>query len=662
VTSRVPRLVLTIAVLLVAFTAQGSPAQAGFAPSNDEIAIAELGDQNRIATDAEGNSIVVWSDERAGSPLEIRARHVSAGGALGPVLNLNPGQRSYQPGVATMPSGRTFAAWRVEDVSKFGPTGVKGRWIEADGSLGPLITLLEGGAKADSVEIHVVIDSSGVATVSWRNQADGSKIAMRRVGPDNALSALVPQIGSGDGHEIAALPNGDTLAVWRGVGIDRNVLSTGLVVGTPEQISSTNLVADPELGFDSAGNGLAAWRAEIEEPFSVQGIRLGPTGAPVGEELLIDPKLPGGVGIEANVAADSVGNFLVTWNRQDPEGDTIVYARPVDSSGAFGGPAQPVSPDTGDGIFQQAALFSGGTAAIAWKSLTLKDSTALGRVVDPLGAPLGGVLELFGEDANEIQVAVAPAAGFAAFMISGFAGGPAPDLGVRRFLTPPACGDSTATVVQGRPTEAPLACSGLAIEGAQVVTPPRHGRTGEFDASGPTLRYTPTPGFEGTDGFTYSATNDGGSSNQATVEIKVGKDTVRPRITRFRFVQAVRKPRAKASAKVARKRIYKFILRFSEPATGRVTVEKPSRGIRKGRRCVKPRKGVSGKPCRRFRSIGAVSKKGARRSVTIVVRGKLGKRLRKGGRFRAIAIATDPARNRSKPKTLKFRTTKKRSR
>jgi hypothetical protein len=642
VTTRAPRLVLTIALLLVAFTAQGSPAQAGFVPSNDEIAATALGDQNRIATDAAGNSIVVWSDERAGSPLEVRARHVSPGGALGPVLNLNPGQRSYQPGVATTPSGRTFAAWRVEDVSKFGPTGVKGRWIEADGALGPLVTLLEGGAKADSAEVNAVIDSSGVATVSWRNQADGSKFAMRRVGPDSTLSALVPQIGSGDGHEIAALPNGDTLAVWRGGGIERNVLSTGLVVGTPEQISTGKLVADPELDFDSAGNGLVAWRGGLEQPFSVQGIRLGPTGAPVGEELLIDPKLPGGVGIETNVAADSVGNFLVTWTRADPEGDAIVYARPVDSGGAFGGPAQPVSPDTGFGVFQQAALFDDGTAAISWRTAGLEESTALGRVADPLGAPLGGVLELFGVDANEVRVASAPAAGFAAFMLSGFGGGPVPDLVVRRFLTPPVCADSTARVVQGRPIDVQLDCSGLAIEGGQVVTPPRHGKVGAFRASGPTLGYVPTPGFKGIDSFAYTASNDGGSSNRATVEIRVGKDTIRPRIRAFRFVEGARRG-AKASAKqrAPRKRVYRFILRFSEPARARIAVARRARG-------------------KRSRSVGIARTRRARKAAAIVVRGRLAKRLAKGGRFRATAIATDPARNRSKAKTIRFRVRKRR--
>jgi hypothetical protein len=325
------------------------------------------------------------------------------------------------------------------------------------------------------------------------------------------------------------------------------------------------------------------------------------------------------------------------------------------------GPVQPVSDENLNSVSPAAAIDDFGTGAVAWNEpMGMAGSIPRGRTIDSLGAPAGGIQELFSK-ASVSRSSSAPTAGVAAFLMeTPFSGGNRTVL-VRRHLVPPRCANSTATVVQGRRIEAALACTGPAIEGAQVIEPPKHGRTGAFKA-GPTLEYTPTPGFAGKDSFTYTASNDGGSSNQATVEIKVGKDTVRPRIRSFRFVQTVQKPRAKASAKKARKRIYKFLLRFSERATARVAVEKPGRGIRRGKRCAKPRKGVRGKRCTRYRRIGAVSKKGARRSVTIVVRGKLVKRLRRGDRFRATAVATDPARNRSKPKTLKFRTTKRRTR
>jgi hypothetical protein len=228
-------------------------------------------------------------------------------------------------------------------------------------------------------------------------------------------------------------------------------------------------------------------------------------------------------------------------------------------------------------------------------------------------------------------------------------------------MLPPTCSDSAATVVQGQPTEASLACTGLAIEGAQVLEQPQHGAIGSFDPAARTLTYTPTPGFEGTDSFSYAALNDGGGSNPARVSVAVGRDTIAPRITSLRFVQMTKRKKKKAGARTAAKkpkpkqRTYEFRLKFSEAATSRVKVERASGGIRRGKNCVKATKETRGKSCTRWRSIGNVSGPAAGTEATLRMRGKLAKTLRKGGRFRAKAFATDVAGNGSKPRTLGFR-------
>jgi hypothetical protein len=218
---------------------------------------------------------------------------------------------------------------------------------------------------------------------------------------------------------------------------------------------------------------------------------------------------------------------------------------------------------------------------------------------------------------------------------------------VRRLLVPPSCANSTANVVQGKPIDAPLSCSGPGIEGANVVEPPKHGGVGAFKP-GPTLEYSPKPGFEGTDSFAYTALNDGGASNVARVEISVHKDTVKPTIERFRFVtgQAARGRAARVSGGMskAQKRSYRFVLRISEPARALVTLRRRVRGSR------------------RYAKFGKVRSKTARQSLTIRVPGKLAKRLARGGRFRATAVATDPAGNKSKPKTIALRIQTKNSR
>ena len=60
--------------------------------------------------------------------------------------------------------------------------------------------------------------------------------------------------------------------------------------------------------------------------------------------------------------------------------------------------------------------------------------------------------------------------------------------------------------------------SGTPTDGVAVATGPSHGTV---SVSGLTFVYTPTPGFSGTDSFTYVATNAGGDSTPATVTVTV---------------------------------------------------------------------------------------------------------------------------------------------
>jgi hypothetical protein len=85
-----------------------------------------------------------------------------------------------------------------------------------------------------------------------------------------------------------------------------------------------------------------------------------------------------------------------------------------------------------------------------------------------------------------------------------------------------------------------------------------------------------------------------------------------------------------------------------------VNVARPTRGIRRGGRCLKATGDATGRRCTRYLKVGTVRARKPGRRLTIHLPSKLAKRLA-GGRFRAAAVATDPAGNRSKPRTLTFR-------
>ena len=625
---------LGTALALVFVVAGAGTAQAGFAPGNDPIVAAEQMAATGFDTDAQGNSLVAWSQKQTlASPYEVKARRLSAGGTAGPVFDLAPGEIGYRPELAMTPSGRAFVAWRV--LKGFDPSPLVGRWVEPDGSLGPLLTIVAAEAGAvGAVDPHVAVDPAGVATVSWVNEF-GNTLGLRRVQPDGTLGAIVPDISGGGGvtnPEIAALPNGSTVAIWRSAGIEKNVVTAALAFGAPETISLVGTAADPEIAVDSIGNGLVTWRQSSGEINSARGRLLDPTGAALGAELLIDPPQAGFVGSQVRPAADSAGDFLVTWNRQDAEGDAIVYARGVNSAGAFAGPPQPLSEDGINGSANHSALFDAGLGAALWNA---SDSSTvfhtLGRGVDRLGAPISGIGEIFGAGLGVDAVASEPAAGVAAFLIEHGISGSANEAVIRRYLLPPSCADSSATVVQGRPIAVPAVCSGPAVEAVQVLEQPTHGALGAFDPLTGSFAYAPAPGYAGPDSFAYAASNDGGVSGTARVGIAVGKDTVRPRI---KSLKLLRKKGRGGKPK------FRFKLLLSEPARGPVRIERLVRDDR-------------GK--QRFRKVGRVLAKKLKLRHTLPVKGKAQAKLRAGGRFRATAVVVDSAFNESKPRRLRFR-------
>ena len=648
------------ALALVATSLLIAPvAQAGFAPT-EQIVAAPNFFVSGVGIDDKGNTLVAWEEENPAT--EVKARRLSVTGALGPVLDLDPGVPNRNPVVAMTGSGRAFIAWRAPFEGNPFAAGVRGRWVGPDGSMGPVLDLIVGkeGVVA-AAGLAATVDAAGIVTVIWKNEIGmgGGELMLRRVQPDGTLGTLVPDVTGGTPTEakVAALPNGSTLLTWRDNFIEKAIVTADLEISAPQQVSSDNLSAESELAVDSQGNALVTWRQGNETTFSIRGRLLDPVGNLLGEELIFDPNLPG-IPDNRPVVSDSLDDFLVSWVRPDADGDNVVFARPFNRLSGLIGPTQTVSnPDQGANS-SLLAINDFGSGAVVWnETLGMTGSIPYGREIDPLGVPTGGIEELFSPRAALTNSISSPAAGVAVFLLG------TPKIGsnrtaiARRFLIAPTCANSSAEVIQGKPIEASLACSGPGIEGAKVVEPPKQGSVGAFKP-GPSLEYVPKPGFEGTDSFTYTALNDGGASNVARVEVKVRKDTVKPTIDRFRFVRGMaKKPGARLSAKKGKrpKQSYSFVLRISEPSLAAVTVERSAPGIRQGKRCGKAKPGAEGKRCTRFVKLGAMSPKTAGEDLAIRVPTKLAKRLARGGKFRATALATDLAGNESKPKTIGLR-------
>jgi hypothetical protein len=612
----VPRLATAIGLaLLLLLSLQVAAAEAAFAPENDTIPTSEFASVSGLASDSQGDSLVTWTEFVGPTEVTPRARWVSATGQLGPVIDLSPGGTGYEPVVAMAPSGRAFVGWR--DTQGSGPNDAFGRWVEPDSSLGPLLTLVLGEPKKMSaVELHVVVDRAGVATAAWRNGEPGTfqEVDMRRIQPDSTMSATVSQVGKDVVElEIAALPNGSTVAVWRAVGIYLAVLTGNLEIIPETQISSDNRGAGPGIAVDDLGNGLVAWRGEPgESQFTVLGRRLDASGAPLGGELPIEPTPREGVSISPDVAADSADDFVVTWSERLDSNTFAVAVRTLNSAGAFTGDVQPLTPNGSAAAEAKTALLDSGTGAVVWENFVGMSSTAFGRTIGAAGLPTSDTFEIAPRGGFIVSSAV-PSAGFAAFALSQKEG-----LVVRRFLEPPVCRGSGVTLRTAQPTPIPLDCSGLGIDAGQAVRPPRHGQLGPIDVGARSVRYTP---LGGNDSFSYLLVNDGGAAQPVEVTIQ---DRAKPRIKRLRLQR--------------KKDSFRFLVKVSEPARTRIVVERLAGGG-KGKRVV----------------VGRLRGKKAKRRATIPVKGRLAAALAAGGRFRAKAVAVDLARNRSRPRRLKIK-------
>ncbi len=352
--------------------------------------------------------------------------------------------------------------------------------------------------------------------------------------------------------------------------------ATGAASGTRQSVESgVAQAAFPRMATNAANRSLALWGRNQ----TVAASRfIGANGLPEGAAL----SAPAEIQFAADVALLDDDTGILLWN-QGPLGNVSqLWARVIGPDGAPAGP-QLMAPSTAS--FGTLAISPKGTGLMAWQQ----------------GAP--GAAPRF--------------------------------VAARQYLPPPACPEASATVVQGRPTTVALTCSGPQLTAPQVLTAPANGAVGAVNPATSSVVYTPRPGFQGVDSFTFWGTNKGGVGPVRTARITVGKDTVAPVVRRF----ALNRPRVRLATAFRPRTRPKpaFALRFSEPSTARITIQR--------------RVGT------RFRTLGRLSLATARENGSVRLTRRVGKRRLVPGAYRATIVATDLAFNRSAPKRVRFRVT-----
>jgi hypothetical protein len=242
----------------------------------------------RAATLASGRSVVVWSDSRLLSHLEldlrIVARFLDASGNLaGDEIELARADRAgrtprspWTVAVAAEPGGGFVAAWGLSD-------GIRARRFDAQGSpAGPETVITEDGL----FQSLAALPGGGFA-VTWFHQTETSpfgEVFLRLFRPDGLPATA---------ETLVAAP-----------------------LGLP--------AFDPQISADDAGRLVVAWSEahfSVISPAStwwVRSRRFGPDGQPLAPAVTVaETRIYGRGFLVGSVAARPEGSFLVSWLESD---------------------------------------------------------------------------------------------------------------------------------------------------------------------------------------------------------------------------------------------------------------------------------------------------------------------------------------------------------
>ncbi len=631
------RVRLWIPVACAALLLAPAAAHAGF--SSEPLRISDDSGDSLLpvtAADAEGSTLVVWREAVPGGRL-VRFRRVRPDGSLGRTTTVSDGTMiPTQHVVAFAPGGRALIVW-TESTIGTQPRFLRARWIEADDSMGGQLTLRNAGIAASALSPVLTGTTDGDAVVAWRNTASAptNRAEARRV---NATGTLGPLLEPSDGPStgpvtVAPTAAAGALLAWTGppalktMPVDAAGAAGTVQTPVAAGVTSTSL----QLTTGGQDRFHVLW-APVGEADQLATMTLDATGAGSGPRHGVEA----GVTTAAfpHLATNAANRSLALWSRDQ----RTAVARFI---GPDGVPEAATTSAPAEVQFSQgAALLGDGTGVLLWSQGPLGNVSGVwSRIVGPDGVA-AAPQQLAPTAASFPSLAAAPGGvGLVAWeqRVGPPATGSQRHVEARQLLPPPACSDASATVVQGRPTPVALACTGLQLTGPEVLSRPANGTLGAVDPATGSVLYTPRPGFQGADSFTFRGTNKGGPGATRTARIAVGKDTVAPIVQSFRLNR--KRVRLRTAFLARTKRKPAFALRLSEPATAVITLQR-KRGTR-------------------FRAAGSRSLTTAATSATMRLGKRVGKRRLVPGAYRATVVATDLAGNRSRAKRVLFVVTRR---
>ena len=290
-----------------------------------------------LSLDTDGDFVVVWhSYSQDGSSLGVEGQRFSAAGtSQGGEFQVNTYTTGYQsyPSVSLDAAGNFVVVW--EHSPDGGVQSIYGQMFSADGTRQGndfLVNTFTEGSQSSPV---VSLDATGNFVVVWTSCC-----------PDGSSSSVA----------------------------GRRFLAGGVPVGDEFQINTytTGIQARPDISLDVDGDFVVVWQGanqDLDGSVAIRGQRFSAGGAPLGGEFQVnaygtgDQKYP-------SVGADADGDFVVSWQSPDQDGDGLtVMARRFSSEGTSQGDDFQVNTyTTGDQRKPDVSLDADGNFVIVWTS------------------------------------------------------------------------------------------------------------------------------------------------------------------------------------------------------------------------------------------------------------------------------------------------------
>ena len=290
-----------------------------------------------VVADGAGGFVVVWQSPDGLAEGIFGQRYDSSGAPLGPEfrVNTNTANSQTRPTIAVDSAGNFVVVWQGGSIGDYDVFGQ--RYTSSGTPVGPEFRVNTNMAQqfGSGPQPSISSDSSGNLVVAWEGtySISGQRYSNAGVPLGSEFFVVVSCLPCLNlSPSVASDSAGNFVVVWASsypYGPANNAIagqryaSSGAALGGKFLVSSYEPAyqTDPHVAADASGNFVVVWASQAQDG-SVGGIfgqRFLDTGPPLGGEFRVNTFTPL-TQTDPAVAADALGNFVVTWNSMLQDG------------------------------------------------------------------------------------------------------------------------------------------------------------------------------------------------------------------------------------------------------------------------------------------------------------------------------------------------------